>query len=420
MNKFLLPALGLTFLAGCQTVNATKKNPTYHKDIEPLINRECVQCHTTGSIAPFTLLNYADAFENGAEIQVQTEERLMPPWHIQDDGGCQDFKDSRLLTADEIDTIRVWFDNGMPEGNPADAPPPPPPPPTIDRIDANLDMNIDYLPDDAITDDYRCFLVDPGLVADKFMTAYEVLPGSPEIVHHIILFSITDAAAQTEAESLDGADGRPGYTCFGDARVNALPVVAWAPGINFQELPPNTGAKLTAGRKLVMQVHYNTQAIKPGQELPTDRTVINLKLEDSVPNPALLTLLPVDFSLEPGQPEVIVDSGFISLDQLPFSVSLEGVLPHMHLRGQTLRFEVKHEDGSVECLNNVSQWDFHWQQTYFYEAPVIIKPTDSLRLRCTFNTSDDTEPVVFGEGTEDEMCLMGTYITSPLFNVVTP
>jgi hypothetical protein len=416
MNKFLLPLLGLATLAGCPSAPAEKKSPTYHKDIEPLINRECVACHTTGSIAPFTLLSYADAFENGAEMQVQTEERLMPPWHIQDDGGCQDFKDSRLLTDDEIETIRVWFDNGMPEGNPADAPPPPPPPPTIDRIDANLDMNIDYLPDETLTDDYRCFLVDPGLAADQFLTAYEVLPGSPEIVHHIILFSITDTAAQTEAESLDGADGRPGYTCFGDARVNALPVVAWAPGINFEELPPATGVRLPAGRKLVMQVHYNTLAVKPGQQLPTDRTVINLKLEDSVPLEAFLLGAGEganpNISLAPGLAETSFEQTTSLSDiGLPINVRIQGVLPHMHTRGQTLRFDVTHEDGSTDCLANVPQWDFHWQQTYFYEEPVTIKPTDTVRIKCTYNTTDDVNPVVFGESTSDEMCLIGTYIT---------
>ena len=411
-KRLLLPLLGLSSLVGCTgTPPAPKKNPTYHKDIEPILNANCVTCHQKDGIGPFTFLSYADAFDKGAEMLVQTQERLMPPWHIQDDGECQTFKDSRLLTDDQIDTITVWFDNGMPEGDPADAPPPPPPPRSLDRVDANLDMAIDYLPDAALTDDYRCFLVDPGLVTDRFMTAYEVLPGTPAIVHHIILFTMNSDAALAEAEALDGADGRPGYTCFGDARVDALPIVAWAPGINLQEMPVATGVRLPAGRKLAMQVHYNTQAVKPGQQLPTDRTIVNLKLEDTVPLEAFLALLgDFDFVLQPGLTEALAGDT-LPLDGLPFNVRLQGVLPHMHTRGQTLKFEVIRQNGETECLANVPDWDFNWQQTYFYEQPITVGPTDSVRISCSYNTTDETGPIVFGESTTDEMCLIGTYIT---------
>jgi hypothetical protein len=410
-KHFLLPALGLISLVGCLNPRVEKKNPTYHKDVEPIINEFCVNCHQEGGIGPFTFLSYADAFDKGAEMFVQTESRLMPPWHIQDDGNCQTFRDSRSLTDDQIDTIRVWFDNGMPEGDPADAPPPPPPPKAIDRIDAKLDMNIDYLPDEGLTDDYRCFLVDPGLVTDRFMTAYEVLPGTSAIVHHIILFTINSDEAQVEAEGLENADGRPGYTCFGDARVDATPIFAWAPGINLQELPPSTGVRLPAGRKLAMQIHYNTQAIKPGQELPTDRTVVNLKLEDAVPLEAFVAILgDFDFVLQPGLTAALAEET-LPLAELPLSFRLQGVLPHMHTRGQTLNFELIHENGDTECLANVPDWDFNWQQTYFYKDPVTIKPTDSVRIRCSYDTTDETTPIVFGESTSDEMCLTVNYLT---------
>jgi hypothetical protein len=413
MRKSLLfPIVGLA-LSGCPGGGPEKLNPTFHKDIAPILNANCVSCHQTGQIAPFTLTSFADAFEHGAEMQIQTEARLMPPWHIEDGGDCQSYLDSRLLTDEQIETIRVWFDNGMPEGNPADAPPPPPPPPTIDRIDAALDMNVDYLPDETITDDYRCFLVDPGLTVDKLMTAYEVLPGTPEIVHHIILFSINSDQAQLEAESLDGADGRPGYTCFGDAGVDANPVIAWAPGINFQEIPRGLGVRLPANRKLAMQVHYNIQAVKPGQEIPTDRTSVNLKLEDE--NNAAETILLLsafDFTLPPGLEEAEASTS-TSLDILPIPVRIQGVLPHMHTRGQTLRFEVLRngDPADTECLTNVPDWDFNWQQTYFYEDPITVSPQDVVNIRCTYDTSEETTPISFGEGTGDEMCVLGLYLS---------
>jgi hypothetical protein len=301
----------------------------------------------------------------------------------------------------------------MPEGNPADAPPPPPPPPTLDRVDANLDMNVDYLPDEALSDDYRCFLVDPALAADKFLTAYEVLPGTPEIVHHIILFSFLDEQAQLNAEASDGADGRPGYTCFGDAGSNTSPVIAWAPGINLQQIPRNLGVRLPANRKLAMQVHYNTQAVKPGQQVPTDRTVVNLKLEDEGNvSETLLLLGAFGFTLAPGQESVTVSDTILQPNDLPIPVRIQGVLPHMHTRGQTLNLDVvRGGTNENECLVNVPDWDFNWQQTYFYEEPVFIFPQDTVNITCTYDTSEETNPISFGEGTGDEMCVMGVYVS---------
>jgi hypothetical protein len=38
------------------------------------------------------------------------------------------------------------------------------------------------------TDEYRCFLVDPGLRAPAFLTGSQFRPGNLEIVHHAIVF----------------------------------------------------------------------------------------------------------------------------------------------------------------------------------------------------------------------------------------
>ena len=56
-------------------------------------------------------------------------------------------------------------------------------------------------------------------------------------------------------------------------------------------------------------------------------------------------------------------------------------------------------------------WDFQWQQFYFLEDPIYILSTDQLRLRCGFDTSSRDAPVRWGEGTSDEMCLLGLYVT---------
>jgi len=59
---------------------------------------------------------------------------------------------------------------------------------------------------------------------------------------------------------------------------------------------------------------------------------------------------------------------------------------------------------------DVPRWDFNWQLQYFYEQPRTLSGNDTLRVTCTFDTSGETEPVLPGWGTHNEMCLMGLFL----------
>ena len=39
----------------------TAQGPAWHQDVAPIVVPKCTGCHQTGSIAPFSLLTYADA-----------------------------------------------------------------------------------------------------------------------------------------------------------------------------------------------------------------------------------------------------------------------------------------------------------------------------------------------------------------------
>src|SRR5262249_24549994 len=153
-----------------------------------------------------------------------------------------------------------WVDAGMLMGNPDDAPPVPDPPPSLSDANVTVEMSVDYAPMPPAgrkVDDYRCFVVDPKLDADGFLTAYEVVPGNPKVVHHVILFSLRNEAAEQDALVKDAAEERPGYECFGDSGVSGSDfVAAWAPGVDPTYFPDGTGIALKAKRKIIMQVHY--------------------------------------------------------------------------------------------------------------------------------------------------------------------
>ena len=96
---------------------------TYAKDIAPIFQQKCQECHQPGSIAPMSLLTYDDAVEYAGQIKQKVSQRLMPPWHIDKTVGIQQFKNDRSLTDQQIATLVNWVDDGTPLGNKADLPP---------------------------------------------------------------------------------------------------------------------------------------------------------------------------------------------------------------------------------------------------------------------------------------------------------
>ena len=73
--------------------------------------------------------------------------------------------------------------------------------------------------------------------------------------------------------------------------------------------------------------------------------------------------------------------------------------------------EIIAEDGSSRCINEVPYWDFNWQWFYFFSDTVPLMPGERLKVTCDYNTSADTSQIYFGEGTNDEMCVLVLYGT---------
>ena len=105
-----------------------KGDVTYSKDIAPIIQRSCSNCHQPNSVAPMSLLNYKEVRPWARAIKERTALRdkrgAMPPWFIEKNIGIQHYKNDPSLNDLEIAKIAKWADSGAPEGNPADLPPP--------------------------------------------------------------------------------------------------------------------------------------------------------------------------------------------------------------------------------------------------------------------------------------------------------
>lgn len=98
---------------------------------------------------------------------------------------------------------------------------------------------------------------------------------------------------------------------------------------------------------------------------------------------------------------------------LTLSGTLYGVFPHMHLLGRRISLTYSPPGGaSSTCLADVPAWTFHWQQFYFYDLPsgIPIQAGGTLHVSCEWSRPDG-RTVYWGEGSDDEMCIVGLYVT---------
>ena len=386
---------------------------TFYGDIAPIAARHCTGCHQPGSIAPFSLVDYDSAAPHARSIAAATAARQMPPMPVDNGGACNTYANARWLDDSEIATFQAWAEQGAPEGDSALASPAPAPPSGLDRVDAELTMVSEYSPgrNGSRQDDYRCFVLPAPSANDAYVTGFEVLPGDSRVVHHVIAFQPRNDAAATQASELDAAEPGEGYTCFGGPGVDADLFAGWAPGTGPTYLPEGTGVGLAGGRNVILQVHYNlAQGVYP------DRTRVRLRLSESVERPGYYApMADLDLVLPPGQANAEA-SRRVSLN-LPAPLTIHGVLPHMHGLGRSLHMELE-SGGESTCLVDVDRWNFHWQNTWWYETALAFSSLDALSIRCGYDTRSRTDTVTWGEGTSDEMCLAYLYVTSPALDLL--
>ncbi len=380
--------------------------PTYYEHVAPILAERCNACHADGGIGPMRLDTFELARDAAASIKAATQSGSMPPFHVNASGDCNDYKNARVLDEAELETLARWADQGAPEGDASLGNPSPKTPPTLGEVSLTLDPGVEYEPNASVDDDYRCFVIDPGVTSDVFVTGYDVHPGVRSEVHHVVVYSTDNAGEAAAARSLDDAEAGPGYTCFGGPGTGGgRTLAAWAPGTGATLYPAKTGLRLIANQPVVVQVHYN-QATLP------DRTTIDLQTATSVPKEAIITAtFNLGLELSPGQEnvETTVVQPFGALG-LPYKI--HGVYPHMHTYGRTMRVDVV-QGGAETCLVDVPDYAFGWQEFYWYDEPVVLDAVlpGAYEMRCGYDTRGAKSTIRWGEGTGDEMCIAAFYVT---------
>jgi hypothetical protein len=312
------------------------------------------------------------------------------------------------------------------------------------------------------TDDYRCFLLDPGLERDASITGTHVVPGNRESVHHVILFRVPPGQV-ADAEQVDDDTDGPGWTCFGGSGVGGFQDLddaewlgAWAPGGRESVLRPGIGTPLEKGSRIVMQVHYNLLA---GDEPDVSTTRLRLAPRSAEVEPlgTMLMPAPVELPCRPGHDASELcdrDAAVADVrarfglgaggtadalhylcpgDERPGNVqsctrsvdepmTIQGVAGHMHLLGRSITVEVNPGTPQAETILDIPVWNFDDQGAWPIE-PVRLDAFDEVRVTCrhvqwlrdrlpAFEGQEERY-VVWGEGTTDEMCLGILQVTRP-------
>ena len=377
---------------------------TWSSNVAEVFYEKCTKCHHDGGGAPFSLMTHGEVSNVASAIYDAVYQETMPPWPP--NSPSAEFMHDRSLSSPEKNTILDWLTEGYPEGNVAEIPPPPVYNGGTILGDGELEIQIPTYMSKAITmDDYVCFSIPTNLTEDRTIRAVEVIPGNPEIVHHVLVYVDQDGVEYTDTTGGDCAS--PGST-------NTKLVGGFTPGatpILFPSQDPiKLGVKVEAGAKIYLNMHYpigsyglvdSTRVIfhfyPPGEsdirEIYSEPLLINTSLN-----------LP---------PEQITDvaAQFPSSGTTPIDFSLYSIFPHMHLLGKEIGSYAIRPGQDTLPLIHIPHWDFDWQDFYKFRYLQKLPSGSKIKGYGTFdNTSSNIHnpnsppiPINFGLNTTDEM-----------------
>lgn len=349
---------------GCVITTATPRPegppPTFHEQVEPILQKHCQSCHRPNTEAPFSLLDYRDAVVQADVLAEAVADRRMPPWYAVHD---QELVNRRALGADERETLQEWVKAGMPRGDLAKRPAArefPTSPWRIGEPDQIITMTGTHeIPATGYVD-YKYVVFPHIFLADTWLHDIEIRPDNPRVVHHANL------AYAKMAEGVRPSNFITGRVPGGDPMV----------------LDEGVAYLVPAGSVLGLQVHYTTTGkpercrLSVGLKFP--RETVRKRLYHSQATTG-------KFEIPPFAPahEVRADRA------LAFDATLVGVFAHMHVRGRDMEFVVHRPGEGPERLVLVPNYHFDWQQSYRW-APGAKKLPKGTRLeaRAHFDNSE--------------------------------
>ena len=415
MGRVYLVALPLAALVAVGAAAAVRaqshdaSSVTFHKEVLPILQKNCQTCHRPGSIAPMSLLTYDEARPWARSMKVKVSSRQMPPWFADPEYGK--FANDRSLKQADIDTIVKWADSGAPAGDPKDAPAPIEWPADGWQIKPDVIVRgpafrIPAHPPDNVIE-WTSIVVPSGFTKDTWITSMELKPTDISVTHHIcIVFKphTPDVEYYTPAWNDKPRDEegieikKPGEATPTNGRNSRDPQngtgleVCYLPGDQAADYRPyHAGKLIPAGMDIEFQVHYT-----PSGKDAIDVPLLGFTVSDTPPEKRWLSTSaggaggssggqnrPV-FAIPPNEPNYAAPPAEA---ELAADAELVMFQPHMHLRGKDMTYAVEFPHGKQQVVLSVSKYDFNWQLQYMLAEPLRLPKGTKLHVQAHYNNS---------------------------------
>lgn len=404
------------------TLGAVNGQPTFYKDIQPIVFRHCSSCHRPGQSGPFTLINYNDVRKHAPTIRYVTGTGYMPPWKA--DTTYRKFTDQRVLSNDEVQAIAAWIEGGMQPGNPEDS--------VVLPIAAASNLGV---PDLVLTqpevftvpdnnaDTVAYFVMHYTLPEDRNVLAFEFVPGNPAAVHHSNTWVFPEESEYDRIyelapeEIIPSPVALPDYVptvhqmwlCFdfppaapavegGFEYPDFFPKVAplyydgWVPGASARTWPEGFGFKMPNKGIIIMQLHYGPTPIER-----KDQSSINVFFTEKP-----ITRIIESYNIGTGggiaepEPALLLPANTIKTFEITTTVTEDqsyiALNPHMHYLGKEMKAYAVSPALDTIPLVWIKKWDFRWQEFYKPVSPIHIPAGSLIKVVATYdNTSDNPE-----------------------------
>lgn len=374
-----------------------------YKDVAHIFYSHCTSCHHVGQHA-LPMMTYSQIQPLTWAIQNALQIGKMPPWSP--DTTYSRFSHERVITQAEKDAILNWISGGAVKGDTTLAPPQP----VYSQYKLNGEPTITlqmptYTSTATSNDIYVCFSIPSGLTQDRVLRAFEIIPGNPEIVHHVIVNA--DTVGNTTNDLSGTCFNPPGNFGIGGYAPGAEPTVF--PGV----APLKTGIMIKAGSKIVLQMHYPAGSV--GEIDSTKIRMFFYPPGETGIRPIYTTTPLQNWSLYiPANTVATFTDQYPNTGGLPVAVSMFSAFPHSHKICSSI---VNYAYSGIDTipLVRINRWDFNWQGYYTYKNLVKVPNGYKLFSKHVFDntTTNPFQPhnppvdVLAGTGTTDEMLFDG-------------
>ena len=265
------------------------------------------------------------------------------------------------------------------------------------------------------TINYKYILVKTNFKEDMWVTAAEMRPGNPKVLHHGKVWVRPPGSTWMEkavpGEAYETRDASATSSASNAIEEGNDILGKFNPGLGAQRFDMDGAAKFVPkGSDLVFELHYTTSG-----EATSDVSKLGLVLAKEPPRRRVTSSTPgrrrSNLAIPPGdgKAEVVSEITFGEDARLVYAQ------PHMHLRGKDFELRVVSPDKETKTVLK-GDWNFEWQMGYQFAEPIVLPKGSKLQLISHFDNSpanrfnpDPAKKVVWGPQNWDEMsnCFIG-------------